>query len=31
MSGLAHANDREWVEQVMTVLEAHGYTGDPVE
>ncbi len=31
MYGLAHANDREWVEQVMEVLEVHGYTGDPVE
>ena len=31
MYGLAHANDREWVERVMAVLEAHGYTGDPVE
>ena len=31
MYGLAHASDREWVEQVRAVLEAHGYTGDPVE
>lgn len=29
--GLAHADDREWVENVLTVLAAHGYHGDPVE
>jgi Fe-S-cluster containining protein len=31
MYGLAHANDKEWVEHVMTVLAAQGYIGDPVE
>jgi hypothetical protein len=31
MYGLAHANDKEWVDRVITVLAAHGYTGDPVE
>lgn len=31
MYGLEHASDKEWVEQVMSVLETHGYTGDPVE
>jgi len=29
--GLAHASDREWLKQVMAVLVAHGYIGDPVE
>ena len=29
--GLAHADDREWVENVLTVLAAHGYHGDPVD
>jgi hypothetical protein len=29
--GLAHADDREWVENILTVLEEHGYHGDPVE
>jgi hypothetical protein len=29
--GLEHADDREWVENVITVLAAHGYHGDPVK
>ena len=29
--GLEHADDREWVNDVITLLEAHGYHGDPVE
>jgi Fe-S-cluster containining protein len=29
--GLTHADDRKWIENVRTVLEAHGYHGDPVE
>jgi hypothetical protein len=29
--GLEHADDREWMENVMTELAVHGYQGDPVE
>jgi len=29
--GLEHADDREWMANVMTELAAHGYQGDPVE
>jgi len=29
--GVAHADDRDWIENVKTVLAAHGYIGDPVE
>jgi len=29
--GLEHADDRDWIENVKTVLGAHGYIGDPVE
>jgi len=29
--GLEHADDRQWMETVMTELAAHGYQGDPVE
>ncbi len=31
MYGLEHADDRDWIGNVKTVLAAHGYTGDPVE
>jgi Fe-S-cluster containining protein len=29
--GIEHADDREWVENVLTVLASHGYQGDPVD
>ena len=29
--GREHADDRGWIENVITVLAAHGYVGDPVE
>jgi uncharacterized protein len=28
---LSHGEDEEWVSEVITVLAAHGYHGDPVE
>ena len=28
---LEHADDTEWVSEVLTILAAHGYHGDPVE
>jgi Fe-S-cluster containining protein len=28
--GLEHADDHEWVNNVITILAAHGYRGDPV-
>ena len=31
INGLAHGKDRKWVENVISVLAAHGYHGDPVE
>jgi len=31
MYGLGHADDRDWIENVRTVLAAHGYVGEPVE
>ena len=31
INGLAHAEDHEWVENVITILAANGYDGDPVE
>jgi uncharacterized protein len=29
--GVEHTDDREWVENVLTVLASHGYQGDPVD
>jgi uncharacterized protein len=31
VQGLGHADDHEWVENVMSILATHGYMGDPVE
>ena len=31
VKGLGHADDHEWVENVLTILASHGYKGDPVE
>jgi Fe-S-cluster containining protein len=31
LHGLQHTEDHEWVNNVITVLAAHGYHGDPVE
>lgn len=31
VKGLGHADDHEWVTNVLTILESHGYMGDPVE
>ena len=29
--GLEHGDDHQWIQNVITVLAAHGYVGDPVE
>lgn len=31
LKGLGHADDHEWVANVLTILASHGYHGDPVE
>lgn len=31
INDISHTDDREWVEQVLTILASHGYRGDPVE
>jgi Fe-S-cluster containining protein len=31
VNGLGHADDHEWVANVLVVLSSHGYKGDPVE
>jgi hypothetical protein len=31
VKGLGHADDHEWVENVLSILASHGYRGDPVE
>jgi Fe-S-cluster containining protein len=31
INGIQHAEDHEWMNNVITVLAAHGYEGDPVE
>ena len=31
INGFGHADDHEWVANVLTVLASHGYKGDPVE
>ncbi|MDD1701225.1 MAG: YkgJ family cysteine cluster protein [Methanoregula sp.] len=31
INGIQHAEDHEWIKNVITVLAAHGYEGDPVE
>lgn len=31
INDVRHADDHEWVENVLTILATHGYKGDPVE
>jgi uncharacterized protein len=31
VKGIGHADDHEWVTNVLGILDAHGYKGDPVE
>jgi len=31
INGMNHGDDDEWVKNVITILAAHGYHGDPVE